>query len=34
MLASINKPEDSFTGADYNILRVIAAYPLDANLDS
>jgi len=34
MLKPINEAEDCFTGARYNILRVIAAYPLDANLDS
>jgi hypothetical protein len=31
MLTAINK-EDCFTGARYNMLRVIAAYSLDANL--
>lgn len=30
MLEAINHAEDCFTGARYNILRVIAAYPLDA----
>lgn len=34
MLAAINKPEDCFTGAKFNILRVVAAYPLNANLNS
>ena len=32
MLNAINKPKDSFTSGDYNILRVIAAYPQDALL--
>ena len=31
MLEAINKAEDCFTGARYNVLRVVAAYPLDAN---
>ena len=31
MLEAINKAEDSFTGARYNVLRVVAAYPLDVN---
>jgi hypothetical protein len=34
MLESINRAEESFTGERYNILRVIAAYPLGASLDS
>jgi hypothetical protein len=34
MLAAINKAEDCFTNGRYNILRVIAAYPLDAKLES
>jgi hypothetical protein len=34
MLAAINKREDAFTGGDFNILRVVAAYPLDVNLHS
>ena len=33
MLAAINTPEECFTGVKYNILRVIAAYPLDAWVD-
>jgi hypothetical protein len=32
MFKSINDAEDSFTGGQYSILHVIAAYPLDANL--
>ena len=31
MLKAINKADDCFTGAQYNVLRVVAAYPLDAN---
>ena len=34
MLAAINMPDECFTGAQYNILRVVAAYPLDAWIDS
>ncbi|KAF8238002.1 hypothetical protein L208DRAFT_416279 [Tricholoma matsutake] len=34
MLEAINKAEDCFTGARYNVLRVVAAYPLDANFGS
>ena len=34
MLEAINKAEDCFTGARYNVLRVVAAYPLDANSGS
>jgi hypothetical protein len=34
MLAAINTAEDCFTNGKYNILRVIAAYPLDAKLES
>jgi hypothetical protein len=34
MLAAINDEEDSFTGGRYNILRVVAAYPLDAGISS
>jgi hypothetical protein len=34
MLLTINEEEDCFTGARYNILRVIAAYPLDADVNS
>jgi hypothetical protein len=34
MLAAINKAEDCFTNGEYNILRVVAAYPLDAKLES
>jgi hypothetical protein len=34
MLAAINTPDECFTGARYNILRVVAAYPLDAGIDS
>jgi hypothetical protein len=33
MLAAINE-QDSWTGADYNILRVVAAYPLAADFSS
>lgn len=34
MFKSINKGKRCFTGARYNILRVVAAYPLDANFTS
>ena len=36
MLAAINKPEDCFTGerAVYNVLRVVAGFPLGANFDA
>jgi hypothetical protein len=34
MPSSINKKGDCFTGARYNILRVVAAYPLNANFHS
>jgi hypothetical protein len=34
MLAAINTAEDCFTNGKFNILRVIAAYPLDAKLES
>ena len=30
MLDAINKPQDRFTTGDYNVLRVIAAYPQNA----
>jgi hypothetical protein len=35
MLAAINKPEDCFIGekALYNVLRVVAGFPLGANFD-
>jgi hypothetical protein len=34
MLEAINTPDECFTGARYNILRVVAAYPLDAKIDA
>lgn len=34
MLAVINKPEELFTSGKYNVLRVVAAFPLGTNLDS
>ena len=34
MLEQINMGQDCFVGPKYNILRVIAAYPLDANIGS
>jgi len=34
MLKAINEEENCFTGARYNILRVVAAYPLDADVNS
>ena len=34
MLAAINTPDECFTGARYNILRVVAAYPFDAKIDA
>ena len=33
MLEAINTPEECFTGARRNVLRVVAAYPLDAGID-
>jgi hypothetical protein len=32
MLNAINGPKDSFTTGDYNVLRIIAAYPQDVLL--
>jgi hypothetical protein len=34
MLTAINKPDESFTTGRYNILRVVAAFPLDVNFNS
>lgn len=34
MPAAINTPDECFTGVWYNILRVVAVYPLDAWIDS
>ncbi|KAM6496474.1 hypothetical protein JOM56_009180 [Amanita muscaria] len=34
MLEAINTDDESFTGSRYNVLRVVAAYPLDAWIDS
>jgi len=34
MLAAINGADSCWTGAEYNILRVVAAFPLAADLDS
>lgn len=34
MLTAINKPDERFTTGRYNILRVAAAFPLHANLNS
>jgi hypothetical protein len=33
MLAAINEAHECFTDAWYNILHVVAAYPLDAHID-
>ena len=33
MLVAINGPDECFTGAWYNVLQVVAAYPLDAWID-
>ena len=34
MLAAINKSDEPFIEGQYNILRVVAAFPLNAKLDS
>lgn len=34
MLAAINKPHEKFTTGRYNILRVVAAFPLNVNFKS
>ena len=34
MLTAINKPGEGFTTGRYNILRVVAAFPLNANFNS
>lgn len=34
MLTAINRPDERFTTGRYNILRVVAAFPLRANFNS
>jgi len=34
MLAAINKPGEGYTTGRYNLLRVVAAFPLSANFNS